>query len=155
MLVLAKHSLHCSQTGLHNSYSIDDRDNVLGPWFRDVCSDITSATILRLKILSELLLICFPYIFCRGTVQDLFNAMGAMYAACLFLGVQNGSSVQPVVAVERTVFYRERAAGMYSALPYAIAQVNSCFVLIRVYLQTISFLKNVLRFDDFCVCRFW
>ncbi|KAK1305951.1 Pleiotropic drug resistance protein 3 [Acorus calamus] len=55
--------------------------------------------------------------------QDLFNAMGSMYAAVLFLGVQNGSSVQPVVAVERTVFYRERAAGMYSALPYAFGQV--------------------------------
>ncbi|KAL8113884.1 hypothetical protein AgCh_020969 [Apium graveolens] len=57
------------------------------------------------------------------TRQDLFNAMGSMYAACLFLGVQNAASVQPVVAVERTVFYRERAAGMYSALPYAFSQV--------------------------------
>ncbi|KAI4355693.1 hypothetical protein L6164_004441 [Bauhinia variegata] len=55
--------------------------------------------------------------------QDLFNAMGSMYSAVLFLGVQNAASVQPVVAVERTVFYRERAAGMYSALPYAFAQV--------------------------------
>ncbi|CAH1422570.1 unnamed protein product [Lactuca virosa] len=57
------------------------------------------------------------------TQQDLVNAMGSMYAAVLFLGVQNASSVQPVVDVERTVFYRERAAGMYSALPYAFAQV--------------------------------
>ncbi|CAI0473629.1 unnamed protein product [Linum tenue] len=55
--------------------------------------------------------------------QDLFNAMGAMFSAVTFLGVQNASSVQPVVAIERTVFYRERAAGMYSALPYAYAQV--------------------------------
>ncbi|TYH79549.1 hypothetical protein ES332_D03G072300v1 [Gossypium tomentosum] len=55
--------------------------------------------------------------------QDLTNAMGSMYAAVLFLGVQNSSSVQPVVVVERTVFYRERAAGMYSAMPYAISQV--------------------------------
>ncbi|KDP41963.1 hypothetical protein JCGZ_26981 [Jatropha curcas] len=55
--------------------------------------------------------------------QDLFNAMGSMYAAIIFLGVQNASSVQPVVAVERTVFYREKAAGMYSAFPYAFAQV--------------------------------
>ncbi|MCL7029383.1 hypothetical protein MKW94_012888 [Papaver nudicaule] len=55
--------------------------------------------------------------------QDLFNALGSMYLAVLFLGVQNTSSVQPVVAVERTVFYRERAAGMYSALPYAFGQV--------------------------------
>ncbi|XP_030440182.2 pleiotropic drug resistance protein 1-like isoform X2 [Syzygium oleosum] len=55
--------------------------------------------------------------------QDLMNVMGSMYAAVVFLGIQNASSVQPVVAVERTVFYRERAAGMYSALPYALAQV--------------------------------
>ncbi|KAJ4838957.1 ABC transporter G member 36, partial [Turnera subulata] len=55
--------------------------------------------------------------------QDIFNAMGSMYSAVLFLGVQNASAVQPVVAVERTVFYRERAAGMYSAFPYALAQV--------------------------------
>ncbi|KAG2590008.1 hypothetical protein PVAP13_5NG316444 [Panicum virgatum] len=63
--------------------------------------------------------------------QDLFNAMGSMYAAVLYLGVQNSGSVQPVVVVERTVFYRERAAGMYSALPYAFGQViylnSPCF----------------------------
>ncbi|KAL1557394.1 transcription factor [Salvia divinorum] len=58
----------------------------------------------------------------RGTQQDLFNAMGSMYAAINFLGFQYGSTVQPVVAIERTVFYRERAAGMYSALPYAFSQ---------------------------------
>ncbi|KAG7997947.1 hypothetical protein I3843_01G233700 [Carya illinoinensis] len=47
--------------------------------------------------------------------QDLFNAMGSMYAATIFLGIQNASAAQPVVDVERTVFYRERAAGMFSA----------------------------------------
>jgi len=52
------------------------------------------------------------------------NAMGSMYAAVLFIGIMNCTSVQPVVAVERTVFYRERAAGMYSAFPYAFGQVN-------------------------------
>ncbi|KAL8536980.1 hypothetical protein ACS0TY_012239 [Phlomoides rotata] len=57
-----------------------------------------------------------------NTQQDLINAMGSMYAAVNFLGFQYGSTVQPVVAIERTVFYRERAAGMYSALPYAFSQ---------------------------------
>ncbi|KAL4336498.1 hypothetical protein AHAS_Ahas12G0016200 [Arachis hypogaea] len=52
--------------------------------------------------------------------QDIFNAMGV---AVLFIGIQNSASVQPVVAIERVVFYKERAARMYSALPYAIAQV--------------------------------
>ncbi|KAG2598994.1 hypothetical protein PVAP13_5KG412600 [Panicum virgatum] len=57
------------------------------------------------------------------TSQDLMNAMGSMYAAVLFIGVMNCTSVQPMVAVERTVFYRERAAGMYSAFPYAFGQI--------------------------------
>ncbi|EYU35725.1 hypothetical protein MIMGU_mgv1a000224mg [Erythranthe guttata] len=58
----------------------------------------------------------------RRTQQEIFNAMGSMYASVFFLGVQIASSVQPVVSVERTVFYRERAAGLYSALPYAFGQ---------------------------------
>ncbi|GKD36230.1 pleiotropic drug resistance protein 1-like protein [Tanacetum coccineum] len=59
----------------------------------------------------------------RNDQQDLINSMGSMYGAVLFLGIQNASTVQPVVDIERTVFYRERAAGMYSALPYAFSQV--------------------------------
>lgn len=47
-----------------------------------------------------------------------------MYSAVLFVGVNNASTIQPIVAIERTVFYREYASGMYSALPYAIAQVR-------------------------------
>lgn len=62
--------------------------------------------------------------FDRHKQQDLSNLMGAMYAAVLFLGGTNTSAVQSVVAIERTVFYRERAAGMYSPLPYAFAQVK-------------------------------
>ncbi|XP_050286353.1 pleiotropic drug resistance protein 1-like isoform X2 [Quercus robur] len=69
--------------------------------------------------------------------QDLFNAMGSMYAAVLFIGVKNSNSVQPVVAVERTVFYRERAAGMYSALPYAFAQV--LIEVPYVFVQTVFY----------------
>lgn len=64
-------------------------------------------------------------IFGRHKQQDLSNLMGAMYAAVLFLGGTNTSAVQSVVAIERTVFYRERAAGMYSPLPYAFAQVKN------------------------------
>ncbi|KAK9099040.1 hypothetical protein Syun_026085 [Stephania yunnanensis] len=59
----------------------------------------------------------------RDNSNDLTVIIGAMYASVLFVGINNCSTVQPIVAVERTVFYREKAAGMYSALPYAIAQV--------------------------------
>ncbi|KAK9065935.1 hypothetical protein SSX86_015337 [Deinandra increscens subsp. villosa] len=58
----------------------------------------------------------------RDSTQNLMVVIGALYTAVLFLGVNNASTVQPVIAIERTVFYRERAAGMYSAIPYAIAQ---------------------------------
>ncbi|KAK4395285.1 Pleiotropic drug resistance protein 1 [Sesamum angolense] len=47
-------------------------------------------------------------------------------------GIQNYVSVQPVVAVERMVFYRERAAGMYSSLPYAFARLQLNF---HIYLH--------------------
>ncbi|CAL9131904.1 unnamed protein product [Musa acuminata var. zebrina] len=59
----------------------------------------------------------------RGSATSLRIVIGAMYAAVMFVGVNNCATVQPLVAIERTVFYRERAAGMYSALPYALAQV--------------------------------
>ncbi|GER36151.1 ABC transporter family pleiotropic drugresistance protein [Striga asiatica] len=59
----------------------------------------------------------------RNTDTDLLTIIGAMYATILLLGITNGSTVQQVVLVERTVFYREKAAGMYSALPYAMAHV--------------------------------
>lgn len=66
--------------------------------------------------------------YCSEKQQDLLNALGSMYVAVLLIGIKNAYSVQPVVAAERIVFYRERAAGMYSALPYALAQAsNSTF----------------------------
>lgn len=50
--------------------------------------------------------------------------MGSMCTAVFFVGIQNTITVQPVVDAERTVFYREKAAGMYSSYPYAVAQVR-------------------------------
>ncbi|KAG5392294.1 hypothetical protein IGI04_022257 [Brassica rapa subsp. trilocularis] len=48
----------------------------------------------------------------RSNVQDLTMVLGAIYSAVIFIGVNNCSTVQPLVAVERTVFYREKAAGI-------------------------------------------
>ncbi|GLU22294.1 hypothetical protein SLE2022_383820 [Rubroshorea leprosula] len=57
--------------------------------------------------------------------NDLTMIVLAMFLSVMFIGVSNCQTAQPVVAIERTVFYRERAAGMYSPLPYALAQVTS------------------------------
>ncbi|XP_074574933.1 ABC transporter G family member 51-like [Curcuma longa] len=58
----------------------------------------------------------------RDTTQELRLVMGSLYSACLFIGVNNSASVQPVVSLERTVYYREKATRMYSSFPYAAAQ---------------------------------
>lgn len=79
---------------------------------------------------------------CRESQQDLFNAMGSMYSAVLFIGITNGTAVQPVVSVERFVSYRERAAGMYSALSFAFAQVIFQITFIQNQcMETASFRK--------------
>ncbi|MBA0777430.1 hypothetical protein Gotri_005448 [Gossypium trilobum] len=91
------------------------------------CSGILFCVLMSSSILvsSSLLIessvsIWFTY---RESQQDLFNAMGSMYAAVLFIGITNATAVQPVVSIERFVSYRERAAGMYSGLAFAFAQV--------------------------------
>ncbi|KAL0354743.1 UNVERIFIED_CONTAM: Pleiotropic drug resistance protein 1 [Sesamum radiatum] len=81
--------------------------------------------------------------------NPLYSAVRILYTA--FLALMFGSMfwdlgskrcpariiVQPVVAVERTVFYRERAAGLYSAFPYAFGQavieVPYCFAQATIY----------------------
>ncbi|KAJ0028865.1 hypothetical protein Pint_35967 [Pistacia integerrima] len=80
--------------------------------------------------------------------QDLINFLGAVYAAMTFLGASNATGVQSVVDIERTVFYRERAAGMYSALPYSFAQVliEILYVLIQTIMYTLI-LYSMIGFE--------
>ena len=63
--------------------------------------------------------------------QDVFNVLGIVYGSALFLGFMNCIILQPVVAMERVVFYREKAAGMYYTMAYTIAQVILLYNLFR------------------------
>ncbi|XP_057852200.1 pleiotropic drug resistance protein 1 [Cryptomeria japonica] len=88
--------------------------------------------------------------------QDVFNAMGSMFAATLFIGSNNATSIQPVVEVERTVFYREKAAGMYSPLPYAFAQI--LIEIPYVFLQSVIYgliVYGMIDFDWVTTKFFW
>lgn len=58
----------------------------------------------------------------RTTVVGVLNIMGVLFSSCLFLGISNCLTIQPHISMQRTVYYRERAAGMYSSLPYVAAQ---------------------------------
>ncbi|KAK6145270.1 hypothetical protein DH2020_022090 [Rehmannia glutinosa] len=75
----------------------------------------------------------------RDSTQNLFVVLGALYASVMFLGVNNSSSVQPVISIERTVFYREKAAGMYSPFPFAFAQglVEIPYILVQTIIYGI------------------
>ncbi|KAF6154962.1 hypothetical protein GIB67_018399 [Kingdonia uniflora] len=57
------------------------------------------------------------------SAQDLFTVLGSMFSVTNIFGVYNCSSVIPLVVTERSVFYREKFAGMYSSWAYSFAQV--------------------------------
>ncbi|XP_051116369.1 pleiotropic drug resistance protein 2-like [Andrographis paniculata] len=113
------------------------------------------------RVLVTLILgVLFGAIFWNGgqklsTEQDLMTLLGAMYASVIFLGGTSAFSVQSVISVERTVFYREKAAGMYSALPYAFSQVaiETVYVAIQTLVYTLLLFSMVgfeWRADKFC-----
>ncbi|KAJ8466246.1 hypothetical protein OPV22_028798 [Ensete ventricosum] len=88
--------------------------------------------------------------------QDIFDLLGAIYAAIFFLGASSAIAVQPVVSIERTVFYRERAAGMYSALAYALAQVSIEMVYVLAQGLVYSLLLfSMIGFSWQAVTFFW
>ncbi|AQK57890.1 ABC transporter G family member 34 [Zea mays] len=88
-------------------------------WMLDISSHITEYEIG----------VDYAEIYCNSSLyskdeQDVLNILGIVYGSALFLGFMNCSILQPVVAMERVVLYREKAAGMYSTMAYAIAQVS-------------------------------
>lgn len=91
----------------------------------------------------------------RTKQLDLNKIMGTMYAAVFFIGVQNALSVQQVVSTERTVFYRERAAGMYSAFPYTFGQVTWFYRFLLLMYYKLYVLAKQNKFDLFFmgICR--
>ncbi|CAI5480135.1 unnamed protein product [Closterium sp. Yama58-4] len=91
----------------------------------------------------------------RSTQQQLLNLMGAMYTAAIFMGWNNSASIQPIVAVERTVFYRERAAGLYGAIPYALAQgaIEVPYVLVQTVIY--SLITYAMIQFEWTAGKFW
>ncbi|KAL9463298.1 hypothetical protein AB3S75_001161 [Citrus x aurantiifolia] len=88
--------------------------------------------------------------------QDLSNAMGSMFTALIFLGFQYCISVQPVVFVERMVYYREVAAGMFSGIPWALAQIM--IEIPYVFVQSLiysSIVYAMMSFDWTAAKFFW
>jgi len=60
--------------------------------------------------------------------KDLVKIWGALYRSTIFLCFYNYGIVQPVISIEHTVFYIEKAIGMYSPILYALAQASSLYL---------------------------
>ncbi|CAI6008518.1 unnamed protein product [Closterium sp. NIES-65] len=90
-----------------------------------------------------------------ATMLDIFNVMGALYTTSIFMAWNNSAAVQPLVAVERTVYYREKAAGLYGALPYAFAQglIELPYVLVQTFLYCI--ITYALVQFEWTAAKFW
>ncbi|CAN0910605.1 Pleiotropic drug resistance protein 2 [Linum grandiflorum] len=74
--------------------------------------------------------------------QDIYNLLGATYCSVAFLAAACASAVMPVVSIERTILYREKAAGMYSELAYATAQVS----IETIYVALQTFIYSLILF---------
>ncbi|XP_048499276.1 pleiotropic drug resistance protein 3-like isoform X2 [Beta vulgaris subsp. vulgaris] len=74
--------------------------------------------------------------------QSIFTVFGSMFAAVMFLGINNCSPVLPHIATEKTVVYRERFAGMYSSWAYSFAQVT-----VEIpYLLTVALIFTIITY---------
>ncbi|XP_020518878.1 ABC transporter G family member 31 isoform X3 [Amborella trichopoda] len=98
----------------------------------------------------------------RDTIQDVSNIMGALYLVCMFLGVNNATSIQSIVYLERTVYYRESSSGMYSPFPFAAAQalVEIPYVAIQTMLFgcttyfMIGFERTIVKFLKYLIVMY-
>ncbi|VAI24826.1 unnamed protein product [Triticum turgidum subsp. durum] len=88
--------------------------------------------------------------------QDVFNILGVVFGSALFLGFNNCISLQPIVIMERVVLYREKAAGMYSTLAYAIAQmaIELPYIIVQV-LVFAMIVYPMIGFQMTTVKLFW
>ncbi len=78
---------------------------------------------------------------CRSTPQDVERTVALQYVAVIMLGFNNAFTILPILAVERGVFYRERAAGYYATLSYALAQgdVEVPFLIVQSTIYSVIF----------------
>ncbi|CAI5476817.1 unnamed protein product [Closterium sp. Yama58-4] len=91
----------------------------------------------------------------HATQQDVLNVMGALYVTSLLMGWNAGTSLQPMLCTERTVFYRERAAGLYGSLPYALAQgaIETPYVVVETLLFCV--ITYALLQLEWTAAKFW
>ncbi|KAK9807392.1 hypothetical protein WJX73_000014 [Symbiochloris irregularis] len=94
-----------------------------------------------------------------ATIANVQNVLGVQYSSVQFQGMFNLLMVLPVVGYERTVLYRERAASMYSNLPYALALgvaevpylITQMLLFVPVSYFMIGFQRDAATFFFYCL----
>eukprot|EP00668_Euglena_longa_P009416 GGOE01011361.1.p1 GENE.GGOE01011361.1~~GGOE01011361.1.p1 ORF type:complete len:1164 (-),score=480.99 GGOE01011361.1:341-3751(-) len=89
-----------------------------------------------------------------GTQQAVFTMVGLQYMVLLFIGIMFANTMQGLMAVERTVFYREKAAHMYHPWVYniviGIAELPyvtlNCIVLAAIFYWMVGLENDVTAF---------
>ncbi|KAH9733940.1 ABC transporter G family member 37 [Citrus sinensis] len=130
LLKIGGRIIYCGPLGKHSSQVIEYFEGISGvPKIRKNYNPATWILEVTSTSAEAELGVDFSQIYRESALyednqQNLFNIVGSLYLAVVFLGINNGSSVIPNVARERTVMYREGFAGMYSPWAYALAQVT-------------------------------
>lgn len=57
-----------------------------------------------------------------NTVAGVLNVAGVLFASSLFMGITDCLTVQHIASQQRSIMYRERAAGYYGSFAFAAAQ---------------------------------
>ncbi|KAK9811201.1 hypothetical protein WJX73_009709 [Symbiochloris irregularis] len=92
----------------------------------------------------------------RSSQEGVLRVAVCVYLAAMLFGFTNAATVQPAVATERTVFYRERYAGLYASIPYAIAQgdVEVPYLLVQSALFSVI-VYFMIHFEFTAAKFFW
>lgn len=126
LLLLEKPHLQLETLPLHSPRLSPFRTFVLGPWQELVSTYIWQYLFgeLHMLLINNL---CYD----RQDQQSVLTLLGLMYVSVIFCGINNAQSVLQYISTERTVFYRERFAGMYASWAHSAAQVLTHATLIH------------------------
>ncbi|CAK0748752.1 hypothetical protein CVIRNUC_001857 [Coccomyxa viridis] len=91
----------------------------------------------------------------RHSTITIQGVLGALLTSSIFLGTSNASTVQPVADTERSVFYRERAAGYYAELAWAAGEmvVELPYLLLQTCLYSV--ITYFMIWFEINAAKFW
>ncbi|KAF0898282.1 hypothetical protein E2562_007136 [Oryza meyeriana var. granulata] len=159
---LSKQELNKEDTHFPPGYWSNFKEQCLACLWKQHCSYWKNPEHNLIRIINTFCVsIIFGFVFWKigltiNEEQDILNILGVAYGSALFLGYMNSSMLQPIVAMERVILYRETASGMYSTTAYAIAQIaiEVPYMLAQVFIYS-SIVYSMIGFQLTATKFFW